>query len=317
MDQAPPKPPHCENGSTRPARTTGPLARTTGPLAPIWPVRTALEPPSEPALNDLAGIVERRTMMRFGPERRSHFVGVVTNRARIAGEAGVDQYIRRVLGGDEQEMTALVDNLTINETTFFRNTPQLDLFAQVAIPELVKIKRQRNEPPRLEIWSAACSTGQEVYTLAILAYEALRFLPQWDFHILGTDISTSVLAAAQRGVYPKARLDKMPPHLLSRYFDDLGEEIRVKDALRRKVALTAHNLRDPFPKQRFDIIFCRNVMIYFSRDDQVQLSRRFETHLTEGGFLFIGHSESLQGLGIDLKLRIESSGVAYQKVGKR
>jgi chemotaxis protein methyltransferase CheR len=265
-------------------------------------------------MNELTAAVERVTMMQFATERRSHFEAVVGSRAAASGAADVASYVRRVLAlPTGPEMASLVDELTIKETTFYRNVPQLEMFASVAVPEIVERRRHTRGPKQLEIWSAACSTGQEVWTLAILTYEALRFLPQWDFRVLGTDISPSALAAAQKGVYPRARLDTVPPQILDRYFDDHGDQIRVKDLLRRKVVFTQHNLKNTFPAQKFDAIFCRNVMIYFSREDQATLAAKFDAQLSPGGFLFVGHSESLQGLGVDFKLRIESRGVAYQK----
>lgn len=268
----------------------------------------------QPLLDELERLIERRTMMRFGVERRTHFVNTVNQRARAAGEQEVASYIRRVMGlGGEMELMALIDDLTINETTFFRNVPQLEMVTKIAIPEIIERKRATREPKRIDIWSAACSTGQEVYTLAILAYEAVRFMPEWDVRVFGTDISATVIETARRAVYPKARLDTMPPLTLTRYFDDLGDQIRVKDSLRHHTSFQQHNLKEQLPSGVFDIIFCRNVMIYFSRDEQAQLVRRFKERLAPQGFLFIGHSESLQGLGVDYRLRIHERGVAYQR----
>jgi len=253
-------------------------------------------------------------MMQFGTERRNHFLNTVGARARIANLPDTASYVRSVLApGGQAELMALIDDLTINETTFFRNVPQMKLFAKIA-GEIAGRKRTPGSPRRLNVWSAACSTGQEAYTLAILAYEALRFLPSWDVHVFGTDIAPSVIEVAKRGVYPKTRLDNMPPQILTRYFDDLGTEIRVKDVLRRLTSFQSHNLRDPFPAQTYDVIFCRNVMIYFSREDQVALAQRFGDRLAPEGFLFIGHSESLQGLDVKFRLRVEEGGVAYQKL---
>lgn len=282
------------------------------------PTLTGARPGAAPAelLNDLAAYVEKRTLMQFGDDRRAHFINTIGSRVQATGAADMTAYIRRVLSpsGDTEFMT-LVDALTINETTFFRNVPQMEMFARVALPEMVERKRAADDAgKRVEVWSAACSSGQEVYTLAMLATEALAPYPGWEVRILGTDISSSVLDTARRGVYPKARLDTVPPAMLSRYFDDLGEQIRVKDALRRLTTFQYHNLNDPLPLRQFDVIFCRNVMIYFSREEQARLAQKFKERLTPGGFLFIGHSESLHGLGVDLQLRIQERGVAYQKV---
>ena len=264
-------------------------------------------------LDVLAGKIEQRTMMRFAVDRRTHFINTVTARARLVTEGNTAAYIQRVLAPlHEAEFMALIDDLTINETTFFRNVPQMNLFARVAIPEIMARKNKTQGSRRLDIWSAACSTGQEAYTLAILAYEALRFVPEWGVRVHATDISPTVVEAARRGIYPRARLDTMPPDILKRYFDDHGEEIRIKEVLKQMVTFQQHNLRESFPVQTFDVIFCRNVMIYFSREDQAHLARRFKERLAPEGFLFIGHSESLQGLDVDFRLRLQDGGVAYQ-----
>ena len=279
-----------------------------------------LEPPAAdgeaPAdlVDQLVEKVNQWTMMQFGIERRSHFLNTLAARTRATNSPHIAAYIRSVLAASGQTgFLALVDDLTINETTFYRNVPQMNLFANVAVPEIAARKRAQGGPKRLDIWSAACSTGQEVYTLAILAYEALRFLPAWNVHVYGTDISPSVIDVARRGVYPKARLTTMPPQILARYFEAHGDEIRVKDMLHRITSFQMHNLRDPFSPQVYDVIYCRNAMIYFSRDDQKALAERFRERIAPGGFLFIGHSESLQGLGVDFRMRVEAGGVAYQK----
>ncbi len=252
-------------------------------------------------------------MMVFGVDRRTHLLNTISARSKqsLLDEAS---YLQRVLSPiGEIEFMALIDSLTINETTFYRNVPQMNLFSRVAVPEIVARKRNDKGQKRLNVWSAACSTGQEAYTLAILAYEALRFTPAWDVRVFATDISPTVVDVARRGVYPKARLDTMPPEILKRYFDDLGETIKVKDVLRQMTTFQTQNLRDPFSAMNYDVIFCRNVMIYFSREDQARLAQRFRDRLMPGGFLFIGHSESLQGLNVDLQLRLQEGGVAYQR----
>lgn len=268
----------------------------------------------EAHLNQLATIIEQRTLMQFGAERRDLLVGTLATLANNAGVRDAATYAAQLLAaGNEAALMALVDALTINETTFFRNVPQLNLFARIALPEIISRKRATSEPKTLQIWSAGCSTGQEAFTLAMLAQEAVLPLFTWGVQILATDISPTVLAAAQAGVYPKARLDTMPAELRTRYFEDLGGQIRVKESLKRLVTFKQHNLRDPFPPTRFDAIFCRNVMIYFSRQEQARLAQRFAERLAPEGFLFIGHSESLQGLGVGLQLRMHNGGVVYQR----
>ena len=279
---------------------------------PLPSVRPSTIP--EPLLNELATVIEQRTLMQFGSERRDLLVNTLGAMAGAAGARDTTAYAGHLLGpGAERELMALIEALTINETTFFRSVPQLNLFAQYALPKVIARKRATSEPKNLKIWSAGCSCGQEAYTLAILASEAVQPLYTWGVQILATDISKRVLEVGRRATYPKARLDTMPPETRAQYFHDLGDQIRVKDNVRQAVTFMQHNLRDPFPADRFDVIFCRNVMIYFSRQDQIRLAQRFHDHLAPEGFLFIGHSESLQGLNVGLQMRLHNGGVAYQK----
>jgi chemotaxis protein methyltransferase CheR len=265
-------------------------------------------------LDELASIIERRTMMQFNVDRRNHFVSAVNTRSRFCGDENINSYIRRVMSiNGEAEMMNLIDDLAINETSFFRNVPQFNLLSKVVLPEIIKRKTNQNDPKTISIWSAACSTGQEVYTLAILVLEALSISPNWTIRIHGTDISRKVLSVARKGVYPKARLENLPPQHLSRYFDDIGDFIHVKDSLRNIVSFQQHNLNETLPFGLFDVIFCRNVMIYFSREDQLRLARKFRDRLTPEGYLFIGHSESFHGFDIGFKIRLQEGGVVYQK----
>jgi chemotaxis protein methyltransferase CheR len=276
------------------------------------PPTIAAPPPA--LLAELVQRIEQRTMMLFGAERRSHLLSTLVSRGRLVSQGDMTAYLQTVLSaGGETEFMTLIDSLTINETTFFRNVPQMNLFSKVVVPEIVAARRHDKGIKRLNIWSAACSSGQEAYTLAILAYEALRFTPAWDVRVFATDISPTVLEVARLGKYPKARLDTMPPEILRRYFDDLGDEIKVKDVLRKMITFQTQNLKDTFSPMIYDVIFCRNVMIYFSREDQAALVQRFRERLTPGGFLFIGHSESLHGLNVDLRLRLHEGGVTYQR----
>ena len=284
-----------------------PSSFTIDPAAPSTPPPPAL-------LAELVQRIEQRTMMLFGAERRNHLLNTLAARSRSTSNGDTTAYLQNVLSPlGESEFMTLIDTLTINETTFFRNVPQMNLFSKIVIPEIVARRRTERAPKRLNVWSAACSTGQEAYTLAILAYEALRFTPAWDVRVFATDISPTVLDVARRGVYPKSRLDTMPQEILRRYFDDQGDEIKVKDMLKHMTTFQTHNLKDAFSPFVYDVIFCRNVMIYFSREDQAKLVQRFRERLTPGGFLFIGHSESLHGLNVDLRLRLHEGGVTYQR----
>lgn len=203
----------------------------------------------------------------------------------------------------------LVDALTTRKTDFFRNLHQMDHFRQVLIPRLVS--RLRDGTRRhVSIWSAGCSTGEEPYSLSVLIHESVPFGLAQSFSILATDVSPAAIAEATRGVYPQRRLEEMPQDLVTRHFDSVenGTLLKVKSSLRNRVTFQEHNLKSgPWTMEPFDVIFCRNVIIYFSPEFQMQLSRRFLKQLKPGGYLYIGHSESLQHQ--DVGFEFEAPGV--------
>jgi chemotaxis protein methyltransferase CheR len=193
-----------------------------------------------------------------------------------------------------EALAALIDALTTNHTSFFRESAHFDFLKQTILPAL----RGRD---RLSIWSAACSSGEEPYTIVFCLLEALGEAALSKIRILATDISTRVLASAQRGAYPVERFETMPAAQVHRYL--LRGENRwkgwyqVKPALRAAVEFRRLNLMEPFSHLGpFPVIFCRNVMIYFDRPTQQDLVNRLAGCLEPGGYLLIGHAESLNGV---------------------
>jgi chemotaxis protein methyltransferase CheR len=192
-----------------------------------------------------------------------------------------------------EEFTRLLDLVSTNKTDFFREPKHFDFLREQILPGLEDVKRIR-------IWSSACSTGEEPYTIAMTLYEGVQNPEQWDFKILASDLSTRVLAKAASGVYDEDRFRDVPPDVLKRHFlRGRGEQAglyKVKPHLADVIAFRRLNLMDDrFPiKNPLDLIFCRNVMIYFDRPTQEVLVNKFHRYLKPGGHLFIGHSESLQ-----------------------
>jgi chemotaxis protein methyltransferase CheR len=190
--------------------------------------------------------------------------------------------------------TILVNKLTTNHTYFLREPHHFEYLERVVLPYLVKVEAQGKD---LRIWSAGCSSGEEPYTLAMtldnfLGAEKWR----WDTKILATDISTAVLEKAEMGVYPLSHLDALPKSWRLKFFAQLdGERCRVADRIRKEVIFRRFNLMtEAFPfKKKFHVIFCRNVMIYFEPETKRRLVERFYNNMEPGGYLFIGHSESL------------------------
>jgi chemotaxis protein methyltransferase CheR len=206
------------------------------------------------------------------------------------------EYVKTGEGTDE--FIAMIDSLSTNLTSFFREDGHFRALARI-VPALLREQTPHGRP-RLRLWSAGCSTGEEPYTIAITALEASQGLNA-ELQILATDISTRVLKKAQQGIYPADRVKSIPPDLLRKYLQ-IGQgnwagQYRVKKDVRDLVTFQRFNLMDPMAAgDPFDVIFCRNVMIYFDKKTQEGLVTRFHSRLAKGGYLFIGHSESLTGL---------------------
>ncbi len=200
------------------------------------------------------------------------------------------------------ELEAAVEALTTHETYFFREPVQLKAFSE----ELLPLLQQRNAlTRRLRVWSAGCSSGEEAYTIAMLLKDSHRF-EGWDVEVYGTDISRRVLATARRAEYGPSSLRVAPPELVTRYFVPLGgNKVRVRDDVRSWVSFGHMNLLDPescLLVPRMDVIFCRNVMIYFDIPARRRVLEVFHGKLVPGGYLMLGHSENLLNLGADFEL---------------
>lgn len=194
------------------------------------------------------------------------------------------------------ELVHLINSVSTNFTSFFREQAHFDYLSKYVLPPLAIEGARKNR--HVNIWSAACSSGEEPYTLAMVIDQFKRSASGLSFSILATDISTKVLGIGEKGIYPVERVDKMPRDFLHTYFQrGLGKcngYVKAKQNIRDLITFRRFNLMDQFPWQgEIDIIFCRNVMIYFNKDTQQELVNKFYQSLTPGGFLFIGHSESL------------------------
>ncbi len=211
-----------------------------------------------------------------------------------------------------EEMIALIDLLTVNETYFFREQNQLKAFTEEILPEL----RERNrESKRMRIWSAGCATGEEPYTLAILILEYGHLLG-WDIEISGSDINQRVLTTARQGTYRKNSFRCTEQYFIDRYFTEEVGALRISDRVKELVHFGHLNLLDPF-KVRFlgemDLIFCRNVLIYFDQQTRKKVVEHFYDRLIEGGYLFLGHAESLITISTSFALRHLKHDMVYQK----
>ncbi len=228
-----------------------------------------------------------------------------------------DQYAMLLTIGPyrDDEFQEMFNRITINETSFFRNPPQLDVFEKVVLPKLLQA---RNDQRRLRIWSAACSTGEEPYTIAIQLYRTLGIrLADWSVEILGTDISGKALGSAQQGFFTKYAMRSIDPLVLKRYFTEVTGGYRIDPNIAKMVAFEQLNLKDRLAARRhglWDVIFCRNVMIYFDQQMRADCLQMFNSALADDGTLFVGHSESIRD-GQLFAARPEPQAFAYTKAG--
>jgi chemotaxis protein methyltransferase CheR len=197
-----------------------------------------------------------------------------------------------------EELVNMLDAISTNLTSFFREPKHFTFLEDTALPSILKRINPRTE--RLSIWSAGCSSGEEPYTLAICLHEFMKEETSFDFKILATDISTKVLSSAANGVYMGQQIRNIPAPVLRKYFQrgqgKWADHYRLKPYIRNEIEFKRLNLMEPFPfTKKFHIIFCRNVMIYFDKMVQNTLVNKYYDALIDGGYLFIGHSESLMG----------------------
>ena len=214
----------------------------------------------------------------------------------------------------EQELMDIMDVLTTNETYFFRESFQLRAFTDEIIPELIKSKAARGNRS-LRIWSAGCSTGEEPYTIAMLL-STIPELSGWKIEIIGTDISQKVLQQARRAVYGKSSFRATEENDLKRFFHQLDDGYKVNDSIRELVTISHLNLFDTNRLTmlgKVDLIFCRNVIIYFDQAAKKRVIESFHTALYDSGFLLLGHSESLMNVTTQFTLRHFKNDMIYQK----
>ena len=221
------------------------------------------------------------------------FYSRLSKRLRALGFTRFKQYCDYLMSHSAQEFTEFINAVTTNLTSFFRENHHFEYLSQTLLPDLLKINRV---PRQIRVWSAGCSTGEEPYSIAMTLLENV---PEgWDIKILATDLDTNVLNTAKEGVYPIDRVGNIDAQRLQRWFQKgVGEQqnkVRVKAELHKIIHFNQLNLMQDWPMRGpFDVIFCRNVLIYFDRETKARLAQRYAGLLKEKGHLFIGHSESL------------------------
>lgn len=264
--------------------------------------------------DQLARFIYDYSGIKMPPTKLTMLEGRLRRRLRATGISSFDDYCDYLFKHDglEQEKVFLIDAVTTNKTDFFREPNHFAYLRDHALPKLAA-----RDLRRFRIWSSACSTGAEPYTIAMILDDFTRDRPQQDYAILATDLSTDVLQTARRGIYSADMVAPVPPELRERYvmtpLDAHRREVRIHPALRSKVGFARLNLMDPGygVGDPMHIIFCRNVLIYFDKPTQHRVLSRLIDCLVPGGYLFIGHSETVSGF--DLPIR-QVANTVFEKV---
>jgi chemotaxis protein methyltransferase CheR len=259
----------------------------------------------------------RRTGISFGENKRYFVDKRLIDRIQKSGAAGVDDYFERLRRHDANaEIEILINLLTINETYFYREDHQLDCLVSGILPELVSGRRKGD---RIRIWSMPCSTGEEPYSIAMYLLENWPQVDDFDIEIMASDIDTNVLRAAEAGVYDARSLHRLSPEFVRRYFVSAGAEgFRLIDAIRQSVRFTKVNASDTEAMRAYahlDVIFCRNMLIYFDDRSRRQVVESFYDSLGHGGFICLGHSESMSRISSLFEVRKFPQAIVYQKNG--
>lgn len=268
-------------------------------------------PMSQKNFDQVKDIAYRLTGIKLTDHKKNMIYSRLARRIRQRRLASFDDYCALLELAGNDETTEFVNAITTNLTSFFRENHHFEYLVDTVFPVLIK---KNGASRRVRLWSAGCSTGEEPYSIAICLKEHMP-VSSWDVKLLATDLDTNVVAHGKRGVYHQDRIESMETGRVKKWFlrDNGGTEVRIKENVQELITFKPLNLLHAWPmKGPFDVIFCRNVVIYFDKDTQRKLFNRYADLLAPGGYLFIGHSENLHKV-CD---RFKSLGkTIYQKIG--
>lgn len=253
---------------------------------------------TEKDFNSLREVSSKYTGIIVTDEKYDMYYSRLVKRLRKLSLNDFSSYVTYLKANKATEFTPFIDSITTNLTSFFRERHHFDQMRIELIPEICS----RNDVAKgIKIWSAGCSTGEEPYTIAMTFTEGLENIPGIEARILATDIDTTVLSTASRGIYDIERLKGLPKNIIKRFFfkgkGGNSGKVKVSPELLKIIKFKQVNLMQEWPiNEKFHFIFCRNVVIYFDRPTKIKLFDRFAEQMVEGGIMILGHSESLQGL---------------------
>lgn len=261
-------------------------------------------------------LIYKRTGIWFETNKRYFVDKRLDERIAQLGLENYREYYQLLkFSNDPTEMQQLINRLTVNETYFFRDFPQLQGFAEEVLLQTVTAKLVANDRT-LKLWSAGCSTGDEPYTLAIILLEMLPEPEKWTIEILATDIDTRVLDTARKGSYPSRSVKDIPTEYLERYFTKRYDRYLLNMQVRNMINFKKINLMDEQDMRvqlGYDFIFCRNVLIYFDTESRLAVLNSFYQSLRRGGYIYLGHSESVARISDSFKMKRIGTSIAYSK----
>jgi len=266
---------------------------------------------SEHELSEIRMLIEERTSIRFDESRERFFSTRVREHMTRKGQTRGGDLLRSVRKSNF-EFQELLESLLTQETSFFRYPGVFEVFVKRILPE-VHVKKFWKNPRSLRVWSAGCATGEEPYSIAMCIADTLSFSETWDVEILATDIGRNALAVADRAVYSGRSMASVSERQLTAHFQPAegGQEVRPR--LRKMVRFVHMNLNNTVYVGKMDVIFCMNVLIYFSEERRRELVQHFYTALEPGGYLFLGHSESISKMPVKFQAIVLNDCILYRK----
>jgi chemotaxis protein methyltransferase CheR len=268
---------------------------------------------TESELDQIRMLIENRSAILFDSSRERFFSTHLREYLVEKGLASGHELLG-LIRGSSIEYESLLENLLTQETSFFRYPAVHEALETKILPELQERKFWQN-PRTLRIWSAGCSTGEEPYSIAVTLCEALKFAEAWEIEILATDISRRALRHAEKGAYSRRSLEAVPVARLDNYFEPAKHGYQVRPRIRRMISFAQMNLAESVYVGKIDVIFCMNVLMYFSEERRLQVLRRFYEALEPGGYFLLGHSETLTNAPVKFEPVLLGDCRMYRKPG--
>ena len=265
---------------------------------------------SDNEFNQFKDKIYKESGIHFSAVNRPILESRIKERCKITNIGSCNDYFQ-LINSNSNELMTLLDSVTTNLTKFFRNESQFVTLKENVLTEIIGRKKNK----RISIWSAGCSTGEEPYTIALVLLDVIGNFSGWDVKIIASDISLKSLMIAQKGEYSKERLENVSPQYLNKYFIKKDDNNYIaNNELKNIIKFDYHNLNHEAEYRDLDIIFCRNVIIYFDREAQINVIKKFYKSLDDIGYLFIGHSESLFGMDTGFKFHKIGNSCVYRKI---